>query len=140
VTLQTTLAGTGSTSPVPSVLLGAALLRRLIQANKDLPREEEDAQYTILTVTNAAAGGGTRSNTYFLINLLIPAPHASFNGGAVVSYGFRDQDGGYLGSGTLRYIFGYSKWPEPGLRQRQGESGYANYKDVPNKGKWVPIY
>jgi hypothetical protein len=112
-----------------SILLGAALLRKL------------GTTYGFLTVSDDVAGGGTRANQYFLINLFLPAPHPSYNGGAVVSYSLRNQDGDFEGAGTLRFVFGYTKWHEPRARKK-GEDHFANFKWSGKKqmGAWEPIY
>ncbi len=127
--LQSAITDTSSSSGLPNVLLGAALTVTL------------GDQYHVLSVTDDAAGGGSRANVYFLINLFIPAPHPSYNGGAVVSYSLHDDSGAYEDADTLRLVFGYGKWHEPPLRN-QHDKGYANFKwdDSNNKGSWSPIY
>lgn len=109
-----------------AILFGAALFNKL------------GDHYGFLTVTDDIAGGGSRANQYFLINLFVPAPHVSYNGGAVVSYSLRRQDGTYGAAGTLRFIYGYSKWSEPPLRGNK--KSYSNFDDKENKkqhGRWV---
>jgi hypothetical protein len=124
--VQTAITSSGANS---NILLGAALLAAL------------GATYDVLIVANDAAGGGTRANQYFFLNLFIPAPHPSYNGGAIASYTLRSNDGEYKLAGTLRLVFGYTKWDQPPLRN-QADKGYTNYKwdDKNNKGRWKAIY
>lgn len=96
---QSILAGTNA----PSIIQGAVLTASLTKP------------YDILTVTTAAAGGGDRANTYFLVNLLFPPLHHSYNGGAVVAFTIRHSDGSYGTGGTIRQVYGYEKWHQPKL-------------------------
>ena len=149
-----------SSSGVPNVILGAGLLSALGELAPNLgsspkgppappppnsPQETPGPDYVnsyhVLTVSDDAAGGGTRANTYFFINLFIPAPHPSYNGGAIVSYTLRDRDGVFEDAETLSFVFGYTKWNQPPLRN-QSDPGFANFHwdNSQNKGHWVPIY
>lgn len=56
-----------------------------------------------------AAGGNTRTNNYFLFNLIY-TPKPSFNAGLVVTYELRDGNNKYLSGDTLKVIYDYSKW------------------------------
>jgi len=80
--------------------------------------------YLVLTLADVAAGGSTRANTYFLLNLFVPAPHPSYNGGAVVSYTLRTQSGAFVSADMLRLVYGPTKWPAPPLHKQ--DAGYAN--------------
>ena len=77
--------------------------------------------YHVLTIANAAAGGGTRANVYFLLNILFPAPHPSYNGGAEVAYSLRTMQGGYESADALYFVFGYTKWKQPPLRNQSNQ-------------------
>jgi hypothetical protein len=83
--------------------------------------------YQLLTVGDVAAGGNTRVITLFLLNLFIPGPHPSFNGGAVISYTLRDQDGLYNHGGTLRTIYDYTKWKAP--KFEKDPKGFNNFNN-----------
>jgi hypothetical protein len=56
-----------------------------------------------------AAGGNTRTNNYFLLNLFY-TPKPSFNGGVVVTYELRDPQNQFLVGDTLKVLYDYSKW------------------------------
>jgi hypothetical protein len=56
-----------------------------------------------------AAGGNTRTNSYFLFNLFY-TPKPSFNGGVVVTYELRDGKNVFLTGDTLKALYDYSKW------------------------------
>jgi hypothetical protein len=133
-----TAAIAGSPYGPGSLLLGAAILRSLGEPdvsdstdchNKTIPK------YSVLVVTDDVAGGGSRTNLYFLLNLLLPGPHPSYNGGAIVSYSVRDQDGGFQDAGTLRFIYGYTKWKQPPLRKRS-DPGFANFPAAGKGNQW----
>lgn len=93
-------------------------------------------------MTPDVAGGGQRANTYFLLNLFVPAPHPSYNGGAVASYVDRNNLGIVEHAGTLRFVFGYVKWHEPFLRKKENEDGYANYEwsGKKTRGHWIKVW
>jgi hypothetical protein len=56
-----------------------------------------------------AAGGNTRTNSYFLFNLFY-TPKPSFNGGVVVTYELRDGHNYFILGDTLKILYDYSKW------------------------------
>ena len=56
-----------------------------------------------------AAGGNTRTNNYFLLNLFY-TPKPSFNGGVVVTYELRSSENDFLTGDTLKVLYDYSKW------------------------------
>ena len=142
-----TAAVAGSLYGPPSILLGAALLRQLGEPDissddKSCGQKNKEPKYSVLIVSDDIAGGGSRTNLFFLVNLFWPGPHPSYNGGAIVSYSLRDQDGNFQDAGTLRYIYGYTKWRQPPLRKKS-DPGFANFP-VNGKhgqsGHWTPIY
>lgn len=144
--LQAVVVNAKPDSAFPVILLGTALLESLTLPKDTKPKKTEakgvdlyNTEYHSLTVNNDVAGGGTRANTYFLVNLFVPAPHPSYNGGAVVSYTFRDTDGDAMAAGTLRFVFGYGKWHSPSLRAKQSEEGYANFPWLGKgaRGHWI---
>jgi hypothetical protein len=89
--------------------------------------------YELLTVADVAAGGNTRVTTFFLLNLFIPGPHPSFNGGAVISYTLRDQSGKFICANMLRLIYGYTKWNAPKLKKN--DRGFTNFVWDANSNK-----
>jgi hypothetical protein len=119
--LQASVTDMSSSTVLPNVLLGAALANRL------------GPNYWVLTLSDNAAGGGTRANQIFLLNLFLPAPHPSYNGGAVVSYSLRDQDGAFGSADTLRMVFGYTKWHQP-ARRTKGGNDYTNVEGLKDGG------
>ena len=135
--LQAAITDASASSGVPNVILGGALLWAL----GDRGGADQANSYHVLTVSDDAAGGGTRANIFFFINLFIPAAHPSYNGGAVASYTLRDQNGLFEDAQTLRFVFGYGKWKEPPLRN-QDNKGFANFgwTNNRNRGHWTPIY
>jgi hypothetical protein len=148
--LQASLTTSSPTSAMPTILWGGALLNAVkMGVSKTAANTEQiaacevtAADYDVLTITNDGAGGGIRANTYFLLNVFIPAPHPSYNGGAVVSYTLRKADGTFTKAETLRLVFGYSKWKERPLYDEKGKDG-ANFGWDPKtviKGHWVPRY
>jgi hypothetical protein len=56
-----------------------------------------------------AAGGNTRTNSYFLFNLIY-TPKPSFNAGVVVTYELRGFKNEYIAGDTLKVLYDYSKW------------------------------
>ena len=62
-----------------------------------------------LQVNIDAAGGNTRTNSYFLLNLFY-TPKPSFNAGVVVTYELRDENNNFLAGDTLKRLYDYSKW------------------------------
>ncbi len=62
-----------------------------------------------LQVNIDAAGGNTRTNSYFLFNLFY-TPKPSFNAGVVVTYELRDGHNTYTAGDTLKALYDYSKW------------------------------
>ncbi len=97
-----------------SIAMGAALR----DATKD--------DYLVLTVSDVAAGGSTRANTYFLLNIFVPAPRPSFNGGAVVAYTLMDQKGHFKDANMYRLVYNYTKWAAPQLHKK--DQGFANFR------------
>jgi DNA invertase Pin-like site-specific DNA recombinase len=123
--LQSSLAAS-ATSTTSDVVLGAGLLASLGAISKapdqDSPRLTATPSYRILVFSNVAAGGGTRTNQSFFISFFAPLPHPSYNGGAVVSFSLRDQDGKLIAAHTYHYVYGYSKWNAP----KSSKTGYSN--------------
>lgn len=72
-----------------------------------------------LQVTIDAAGGNTRTNSFFLLNLFY-TPRPSFNGGAIVTYELRDKENAYIAGDTLKALYGYSKWKAQTFDMGQG--------------------
>lgn len=110
-----------------------------LQLGRALIAALNHTEFNVLSIANAAAGGGDRANTYFLLNVLVPAPHHSYNGGAVIAYTMRTSDGTYLNGGTLRLMYGYTKWRPPSLRSKDRDD-YDNFQweekePKPNEGK-----
>ncbi len=128
-TLEESLGNETPNMTGPSILIGQALSKRL------------GAKYHVLTIVNAAAGGGTRANTYFLLNVLVPAPHPSYNGGTAVAYSLQKNTGDYESANTLYFVFGYTKWKQPPLRN-QATQGFTNFSwdGSNNRGHWQPVY
>ena len=124
----TSLLGLLTGANATGIVTGAALLNATT------------ATYDLLTAANIAAGGSQRANTYFLLNVFVPAPHPSFNGGAVVAFTLRGNDGTYKSGGTLRLVYGFTKWRPPSLH-KEGDSGYANFNWNPktNNGGHIHI-
>jgi hypothetical protein len=56
-----------------------------------------------------AAGGNTRTNNFFLLNLFY-TPKPSFNGGVIVTYELRGPKNEFLAGDTLKVLYDYSKW------------------------------
>lgn len=109
---QGVLSGTSG----PTVLQGAALIE-MVGPNL----------YDVLTVQTAAAGGNERGNVYFLLNVFYPAPHHLYDGGAVVAYTVRSSNGEYKDGGTLRMMYGLTKWNPPSLHKK--DKGFTNIND-----------
>jgi hypothetical protein len=62
-----------------------------------------------LQVAVAAAGGNTRTNSFFLLNLFY-TPKPSFNAGVIATFELRDKDNLLLQSGARSVLFDYKKW------------------------------
>jgi hypothetical protein len=62
-----------------------------------------------LQFTIDAAGGNTRTNSFFLLNLFY-TPKPSFNAGVVVTYELRNKENAYIAGDTVKALFDYSKW------------------------------
>ncbi len=62
-----------------------------------------------LQFTIDAAGGNTRTNSFFLLNLFY-TPKPSFNGGIVVTYELRNEQNRFIAGDTLKVLYDYSKW------------------------------
>ncbi len=62
-----------------------------------------------LQFTIDAAGGNTRTNSFFLLNLFY-TPKPSFNGGVVVTYELRNEQNRFIAGDTLKVLYDYSKW------------------------------
>jgi hypothetical protein len=74
-----------------------------------------------LQFTIDAAGGNTRTNSFFLLNLFY-TPKPSFNGGVVVTYELRSDKNQYIAGDTLKVLYNYTKWgPKSFLMQANGE-------------------
>lgn len=82
------------------VLRGAVLASAL--------QKEGKTHIPTLQVTVAAAGGSTRVNAFFLLNIFY-LPKPSYNGGAVVTFELRDPDNQLLQSGARVAFFDYNK-------------------------------
>jgi len=67
-----------------------------------------------LQFTIDAAGGNTRTNSYFLLNLFY-TPKPSFNGGVVVTYELRNGQNQYIAGDTLKVLYDYAKWSPKGF-------------------------
>lgn len=113
----------------PTILLGGGLISSL------------KTEYDVLTIADTAIGGGQRANTYFLVNLFVPFPHPSYNGGAVISYTLRGSDGEYKSADTIRLAYGYGKWHEHPYRDKNND-GPDNFQwdRAHNKGHWKLVY
>jgi hypothetical protein len=66
--------------------------------------------YAQLFAKTIAAGGSSRTNHNFWVELVYTTPNPSYNGGAIVSYAMLSGTSQYLTGGTLRTVYGYSKW------------------------------
>jgi hypothetical protein len=62
-----------------------------------------------LQVNIDAAGGSTRTNSYFFFNLFY-TPKPSYNAGVVVTYELRDTNNIYIAGDTLKVLYDYTKW------------------------------
>ena len=62
-----------------------------------------------LQFTIDAAGGNTRTNSFFLLNLFY-TPKPSFNAGVVVTYELRNKENAYIAGDTVKALYDYSKW------------------------------
>jgi len=62
-----------------------------------------------LQVSVAAAGGSTRTNSFFLMNLFY-TPKPSYNSGVVATFELRDGGNLLLSSGMRSVLFDYKKW------------------------------
>jgi hypothetical protein len=100
-------ANDGTGSPViVSVLRGMILTSR---AAEGMPS---------LQVTVAAAGGSTKSNSIFGVNLFYTfAP--SYNAGVIATFELRDKDNVLLESGARNSLVAYGKWKSKGFHSRQ---------------------
>ena len=83
------------------VVIGRALLNAL-----------GSESYPVLAFSIDGAGGGTRSNAFFLLNVFY-TPKPSFNAGVVVSYQLRGADNHFLTGDTLKVLYDYTKY-KPG--------------------------
>jgi hypothetical protein len=62
-----------------------------------------------LQVSVAGAGGSTRNNSFFLLNLFY-TPKPSYNAGVIATFEFRDKDNVLVASGARDVLFDYTKW------------------------------
>jgi len=74
-----------------------------------------------LQFTIDAAGGNTRTNSFFLLNLFY-TPRPSFNGGVVVTFELRDKENTYIAGDTLKVLYNYSKWKPKSFVMSEGPS------------------
>jgi hypothetical protein len=118
-TLEQTLGNETANMSGSSILLGEALLGAL------------GDKYHVITLANAAAGGGTRANVYFLVNILFPAPHPSYNGGSAVAYTLRTGNGVYESADMVYFIYGYTKWHQPKFAPIKGTKGFSSFGWTP---------
>jgi hypothetical protein len=98
--------GNGGTL-LSSILKGKALKDSLGQ---------EDAQawsFCSLYLVADVAGGSTRQLNNWILEIFWHDPAPSFNGGAAFTYQLRDRNNQFLKGGTLRYMYGYTKWSPP---------------------------
>ncbi|HUB80719.1 MAG TPA: hypothetical protein VMB03_18065 [Bryobacteraceae bacterium] len=114
-TLEQTVGNETATLNGSSILLGEALKSLL------------GDKYHVITLANAAAGGGTRANVWFLVNIILPAPRPSYNGGSEVAYTLRTGDGEFESADTVYFVYGYTKWKQPKLPPRPGTNGSSSF-------------
>ena len=99
-----------------NILVGKALTKAL------------GLNYHVVTLSNAAAGGGTRVTTIFLWNVLFPAPRPSYNGGSAVAYTLRQDDGKYESADMVYFVYGYTKWDQQKMPSSENPKGFSNFK------------
>jgi Merozoite surface antigen 2c len=110
--------GSGGTL-LTSVIKGKAL-------RNSLGMEDSNANsYCSLTLVAGVAGGSTRQLNNWFLELFWHDPAPAFNGGAVFSYQLRDPSNRFLAGGTLRYLYGYTKW------SAQKAGGPSNFQQNP---------
>ena len=68
--------------------------------------------YPVLSFNIDGAGGMTRSNAFFLLNVFY-TPKPSFNAGVVVSYQLRGPDNHFVTGDTLKVLYDFTKY-KPG--------------------------
>jgi hypothetical protein len=111
---------------------GSIILTDVIRAQ--MLTDAIDKGIPALQVNIDAAGGNTRTNSYFLYNLFY-TPKPSFNAGVVVTYELRNKDNIYIAGDTLKVIYDYSKWkPTCFAMSRSNEVNVTSLNDgrVPN--------
>ena len=122
-TLQSNLQQALVTSPsgsASSLVYGAAILAEVGAISDGIQLADfKPKGCSVLILSTDAAGGGTRTRQFLLLSFLVPWPNPSFNGGAIVSYSFKGQDGKTAKAGTYRYVSGYAKWKTPKNKDRQ---------------------
>jgi Skp family chaperone for outer membrane proteins len=74
-----------------------------------------------LQFTIDAAGGNTRTNSFFLLNLFY-TPKPSFNGGVVVTYELRNKENRFIAGDTLKVLYDYTKWKPKGFSMNSEEA------------------
>ena len=124
-TLEQTLGNETPNMNGSSILLGEALLQAL------------GDDYHVITLSTAAAGGGTRANVYFLVNVLFPAPRPSYNGGSAVAYTLRTGDGAYESADMVYFVYGYTKWSQPKFPPLNSTEGFSSFpwEPPPRQGR-----
>ena len=83
-----------------------------------------------LQLSVAAAGGSTRVNSFFLLNLFY-TPKPSYNSGVIVTFELRNRVNVLLTAGARNVLYDYTKWkprsfdPER-LNQGSAECTFCN--------------
>jgi hypothetical protein len=110
--LLASLYASSNGAPFLSAVLGGQSILRSLDADASSVEENTGTkcgQFHTLTLQIDAAGGGTRQNHIFWVDLFRSlAP--SYNGGAVVTYVLATRDGKFLDGDVLRRVYNYSKW------------------------------